>query len=135
MRSAYLDGTEYDLQRRIERPACGLKNASEIQFQPQLHDARLVGGSHLSVGRAINSRVDALEIRVIEHVEGFDAELHPDSLRHLDVLEQREVPAVNAWSADRPTTSIAGAQHAVGRVCEGVGVEPAICSSDRSAVG
>ena len=55
-------------------------------------------------------RQRVLELRVVEHVEELEAELHFDALRYLEVLINAEVDVVVAWAsaeADAGITDLA----------------------------
>src|SRR5262249_54923801 len=79
-------------------------------------------GSHRG-GRIRNAdaRVHTGPLCVIEDVEKLEAELRADALRDLRVLEHREVPVVDARSADRIPAHVA--ERAVSRPRERQGVE------------
>ncbi len=44
--------------------------------------------------------VDAIEVRVVVHVNGFKTDLHPDGLGDSEVFKHRGVPAVEPGTAE-----------------------------------
>src|SRR5437899_12846824 len=92
------DGERFTKSRAMPRcpTARETPHRSEIELQSQLHDARLVRGGHLPEGWRGKRRVHGVEIGAVEHVEALQPELEVRPLREPDVLEQRQVPALQA---------------------------------------
>src|SRR5215471_21690001 len=85
---------------RLPAPFSPHPSSSEIELQPQLHDARIVRCQHLAKCTAEQVGIDRFKIRVIQHIERLEAELEAHRFCQLDVFEQREVPAFDAGSTD-----------------------------------
>ena len=89
---------------------------SEHQAQRDLHLPRIAHGGSDRAHRAVaDRRIRLAELRVIEHVERFGAELNGQSLQRTEVLEQRRIQV----RAPRPEQNIASGV-AVNVNCAGV---------------
>src|ERR1035437_8950188 len=80
-------------------------SASEPQLQSHLHDARISASCHITKAILpgiveIPGRV--IELRMIEDVESFRAELELLGFLDLGVLQQREIEVVDAGSDKEP---------------------------------
>src|SRR4051794_20465212 len=81
---------------------------SEVQAQRELHDARVACRGDLAELRAglnasgvvpLDARVYGAELRMVKGVVGLGSELHAQALVNANVLEQRQIPVVQAGSA------------------------------------
>src|SRR5205814_46656 len=64
---------------------------SEQQFKPDLHLTRWAGGEDAAeIGREGDSVRD-IEVHMIQEIEHLPAKLHPDALRELKILLDRDV--------------------------------------------
>src|SRR5438132_683084 len=91
-----------------------LVSALEIELQAELQDTRIScsrsAGNQLPKSRGSNIRTDVgvLEVRVIKQIERFCAELHIHILApQLGILEERDVPALEARPSHDATTRVA----------------------------
>src|SRR5690349_19824441 len=108
--------------------------ASEVEFQSELHYARLMRGCDLPEGAAGGVGINPLEIGVIEDVENFPPELKVGLLRGLEVLEQRQIPALDSRAADAADRSVARTRPVSGWIGKGNDIEPLICCVRCTAV-
>jgi len=93
------------------------------QFQPELHDARIVGLCQRAEIRCGAGDLDGSEIGVVEKVEDLRAELQPHALVDVGPFHQREVPVLSPGHFDQITRQRTDQTDAPG---EGIGVDPVI---------
>jgi len=84
-------------------------STSEPQLQSHLHDARISGSCYIT--KAILSGIveipgRVIELRMIEDVESFRAELEFVGVLDLGILQQREIEVVDAGSDKEPAHRI-----------------------------
>src|SRR5690349_16246613 len=73
--------------------------SSERYFRPQLQNTRIAGGGDYAKRCATDLRANAFELRVIERIERFDAELHPKALANRHAFGERHIEIGNAGTA------------------------------------
>src|SRR6266536_4411298 len=80
---------------------------SELSFQAELHDPSRPGGHDLAeVGRT-EECAHAVEIGVVESIEGFGTKLEFSPFAECEGLEQRKVPVVNARPSHNVSPGVA----------------------------
>ena len=117
-----------DDHRNDAAHARGGRASSEVELDPELHDAGRRGGQDLAEAARLAGDVRRAEVRVVEGVEHLPAELDPPPVAGREVLGQREVERRQAGPAH---DADAGGPEGLRRRAEGrerVRVEP---SGDR----
>src|SRR5437762_1113393 len=69
---------------------------SELGFQAELHDSGRPGAHDLAEVEGAEVCAHAIEIGVVESIEGFGAKLEFSPFTECERLEQRKIPVVNA---------------------------------------
>ena len=73
----------------------------ENNLQPELHLPRVVRRRDLAeVLRSVGDRRRIVEVRMVERVEKFRAELNPETLGHAEIPAQGEVKVLEPWPDD-----------------------------------
>jgi hypothetical protein len=101
----------------------------EDQLRTELERSRVKGRSHLAEVRRAQVSADSpihvtLELGMVPYVEGIGTELECATARFADdeILEQRHIPVVTSWSANR--TVLQAPPSAIDRSCKGGRVKP-----------
>src|SRR5690349_21969044 len=88
--------------RMIARPPSWCKNARlEDVLEAKLNDAPIFRRRDLSERRRAERAVGLSETRLVQDVEAFDAHLHAMTRGEVEVLEDRQVGALEPGTADR----------------------------------
>jgi hypothetical protein len=66
----------------------------ETEFSGHLQDTRIVCARYLTKRAGIDASAWIFKLRMIEGIEGFEAQLQLLRFRKTDVLQQRHVPVV-----------------------------------------
>ena len=101
----------------------------KVDLHTQLNNTRAIGGRKGAkvavdlVPRRVKprGRIEAGELRVVEGVVKLEAELHVNRLANGEILEDGDVPVVDAWTADHRLGRVSDS--AYGRQLEHAGVE------------
>src|SRR5262249_10217659 len=64
------------------------------QLQHELRDPGIAGAADAAEGRILQADRRSAELRMVERVEGFVAELRPHSFPHLEALVDPQIPIV-----------------------------------------
>src|SRR5262249_11810408 len=80
--------------------------SSECQPQSELRYARIACAGHLPERSRPESSAHPAELRMVEEVEELRAELQRYLLRQPSLLDEGDVPIVNAWSTHQPTPGV-----------------------------
>src|SRR5689334_10428098 len=106
----------------------------EIEFHSQLQLSRVMSCEHLSEGAAEQIGIYLIEIGVIEDVKRFNPELHTSGFTQLHVLEDRQVPALQARSFYASGPCIPRTNDIRVDICKDRGVEPLVCCVRRAMI-
>src|SRR6185437_89081 len=79
------------------------------------------------------ARIGIREVRMIERIEEFSAELPLEALRHSEHLEKAEIRGLNSWSVECPRSAVS--EGPVGGKCECCGVNEEACGRVQGRVG
>lgn len=64
---------------------------SELELGTKLEHARIVGRGHLAERRIVRTRIDTLELRVVESVKAFSTDLQSQALCKCKRLERCQI--------------------------------------------
>jgi hypothetical protein len=82
---------------------------SERELTTKLQHARIVGGGHLAEVRVVRTRIDILELRVIEGVEAFNTDLQLQALCECKRLKSCQIEVEEPRKDDGILTGVAEA--------------------------
>src|SRR5690349_14538327 len=105
---------------------------SEQQLQAQLQHARIGGAEDVSDVGVVHRRVRVAEIRPVEEVERFKAELYGKSLGGTKILERGEVDVTISGTAQNVSARIPNRARLIGRKGSRVKPLPHRVDSNRS---
>jgi len=82
-----------------------------VELPAKLYGARIVGGSHLPEVRVSKVRIDIVELRVVEDVEGLESQFQAGTFvaGKWNCFEQGPIEVEEPWSDDYTFSSVAEA--------------------------
>jgi hypothetical protein len=105
-------------------PASRRAKSSEVELQRELDDARIGRAQNLAEARGIARDIRRTEVRAIERIEQFGAELEAATLAQMEIFREREVEVDAARAAhDADARRAEGLRRGRERGLERIGVE------------